>query len=253
MNRPRNRWRNGKSFTTNMQATVADSEKDVFVAAPIAAAVKNGVKKRGAHDELELCRRLDWRMLLAQPRLRRVAYVGKAHGALVEALKRFSESLTVFEPLEESFAASQSNKAFDLLVLHMPVVRDVEMMRHLLKPGGSLYAELYRPKRSFDKFYLFHKKDEAAKIEDYVAILQQSGFSDIDTYWHRPNFEKCLEIIPLNDRLALKHVFSRRSVGLKNRLKLMIGRMMMRAGLLSRNVPSVSIVARKSAAEESER
>jgi hypothetical protein len=189
-------------------------------------------------------------MLLAQPSLRRVAYVGKAHGALVEALKRFSESLTVYESSEESFAASQSNKAFDLLVLHMPVVRDVEMMRHLLKPGGSLYAELYRPKRSIERFYHFHKRDEAPQIDDYVAVLQQAGFSEIDTYWHRPNFEKCLEIIPLNDRLALKHVFSRRSAGLKNRLKFMIGRMVMRAGLLPRNVPCVSIVARKAAAEE---
>jgi len=236
-----------------MQTTVADSEKDVFVAAPIETVAKNGVLKRGTHDELELCRRLDWRMLLAQPRLRRVAYVGTTNGALVEALKRFSESLTVFEASDESFAASQSNKAFDLLILHRPAVRDVEMMRHLLKPGGSLYAELYRPKRSIEKFYHFHIKDEAPPVEAYVAVLRQSGFSEIDTYWHRPNFENCLEIIPLDDRQAVKHVFLRRSAGIKNRLKFMIGLMVIRAGLLSRNVPCVSIVARKSPAEESEK
>jgi hypothetical protein len=236
-----------------MLITVADTEREVFVAAPIETAAKNGVSKRGSHDDLELCRRLDWRMLFAQPSLRRVAYVGKAHGTLVEALKRFSESLTVFESSEESFAASQSNKAFDLLVLHMPAVRDVEMMRLLLKPGGSLYVELERPQRSIEKFYHFHRKDAGPKTEDYVAVLQRSGFSEIDTYWHRPNFETCLEIIPLDDRTALKHVFSRSSAGLKNRMKFMAGRMVMRAGLLARNAPCVSIVARKSAAEEDER
>lgn len=236
-----------------MQTAVVDSGKDVFIAARIEAVSKNGALKRGSPDDLELCRRLDWRMLLAQPRLRKIAYIGTAQGVLVDALKRFSESLTVFESSEESFAASQSNKVFDLLVLHMPTVRDVEVMRHLLKPGGSLYVELYRPQRSIERFYQVHKKDTGPKIDDYVAVLRRSEFLEIETYWHRPNFESCLEIIPLDDRTALKHVFSRRSAGIKNRLKFMIGRIIMRAGLLPRNVPCVSIVARKSTAEESGR
>ncbi len=236
-----------------MQTTVFNSEKDVFVAAPMEAFSKNGVNKRGRSDDLELCRRLDWRMLLAQPRLRRIAYIGPSQGALVDALKRFSDSLTVFESSDESFAASQSNKAFDQVILYMPTARDVEMMRHLLKPGGNIYVELFRPKRSIEKFYHVHKKKTGPEIGDYVAVLRRSGFSEIDTYWHRPNFENCLEIIPLDDRTALKHVFSRRSAGMKSRLKFMMGRIIMRVGLLANNVSCVSIVARKSTAAEGER
>jgi len=228
-----------------MQATLFDQGKDAFGAAPIEGVAAKANGKRATIDDLELSRRLDWRMLLAKPRLKRVAYVGKDSGPLVEALKRFSESLTVFASAEESFAASQSKKAFDLLVFDMPSPRDVEMMRHLLKPEGSIYAELHRPRRSLKKSLLLKKGAAALKLPQYLSVLQQAGFPEIDIYWHRPNFEHCVEIIPLNDPLALRHVFSRQGSGLKSRLKLFAGRLAMRFGLLSHVVDCASIVASK--------
>jgi len=174
-----------------------------------------------------------------------VAYVGSSLGALVDALKRFSESLTIFATADESFAASQSKRAFDIVVMPMPAIRDLEMMRHLVKPGGHLYVEMRRelPWKTWKSSV--RKKPRGPKLEDYISVLRRVGFQEIETYWHRPNFEYCLEIIPLDDRVALGHVFSRRRTGLASLFKLMGGRLALKTGLLSRYVPCVSIVARK--------
>ena len=225
-----------------MYTAELDQEKDETVAAGVEAFAEKLTASRAIADDLLICRRLDWRMLLARPRLRRVAYVGKATGALVDALKRFSESLTIFASSEESFAASQSNRTFDLLVLPMPSLRDVEMMRHLLKPGGSLYMELHRPRRWLNSR---RQATEAPKLGAYLSILERVGFNEIDAYWHRPNFEECREIIPLRDRVALKHVFTRRGGGLKKRMRLLLGRYAAKTGMLERFAPCVSIIAHK--------
>jgi hypothetical protein len=235
-----------------MHEALLEQEDALLAASNLDAWVVPIAPQRSAAEDLQVVRRLDWRLLLSEPRLRRVAYVGSGLGALVDALKRFSESLTIFATADESFAASQSNRAFDLVVMPMPAIRDLEMMRHLVKRGGHLYVEMRRelPWKTWRS--AVKRKPRGPSLEDYTSVLRRVGFQEVETYWHRPNFESCLEIIPLDDRAALGHVFSRRRTGLASLFKLISGRLALEAGLLSRYVPCVSIVARKPlAAEES--
>lgn len=222
-----------------------DLEKEEVNAAGTVSLTEPAPAGRRSETELQVCRRLDWRVLLSEPELRRVAYVGPPRGMLVEALKRFSESLTIFDSAAESFTASQSKRAFDVVVLTKPSLRDLEMMRHVLKPGGSVYLESHRPKQWLRGRVWSKAAQDAPQPEEYMAMLQQLGFCEIERHWHRPSFDGCLEIIPLDNRQALEHVFSRRRDGLRGRLKLTIGKYVMKTGWLSRFATCVSIVACK--------
>jgi len=80
----------------------------------------------------------------------------------------------------------------------------------------------------------------------YVAALEFWSFSDIEVHWHRPDFENCLEFIPLDRKPALQYVFSRNKVSLKDRLASLTGRSLVKMGLLPILIPCFSLVARKS-------
>jgi hypothetical protein len=87
-------------------------------------------------------------------------------------------------------------------------------------------------------------------FHDHVAALERLGFGDIRIYWQRPNFEACLEIIPMNDPVALDYAFSRPRSDWASRLKFAAGRMMMQTGLLAHLTPCFSLIARKRARNE---
>src|ERR1044071_531014 len=61
---------------------------------------------------LQASRRVDWRFLLPDPNLGRVAYFGPARGALLESLRLFSAALALGE------AASSGGAQHDLVVIH---------------------------------------------------------------------------------------------------------------------------------------
>lgn len=82
-------------------------------------------------------------------------------------------------------------------------------------------------------------------FHDHVAELERLGFGDIHINWQRPNFEACLEIIPMNDA-ALDYAFSRPRSDLASQLKFAVGRVMMQTGLLAHLAPCFSLIARKS-------
>ncbi len=82
-------------------------------------------------------------------------------------------------------------------------------------------------------------------FRDHVATLEQLGFSDIQMHWQRPNFEACLEIIPMNASAALDYAFSRPRSDWASRLKFAAGRVMMQTGLLAHWAPCFSVIARK--------
>jgi hypothetical protein len=81
-------------------------------------------------------------------------------------------------------------------------------------------------------------------FHDHVAALERLGFGDIQMHWQRPNFEACLEMIPMNDA-ALDYAFSRPRSDLASRLKFAAGRVMMQTGLLAHLVPCFSLIGRK--------
>ncbi len=231
---------------------------------------------RRSDQDLQLARRIDWRFLLPEPYLRRVAYFGHEPAALPSALTHFSESLRI-----NSVAESGS---FDLVVLHLIEASSLPKAHKLLVPGGFLYWEM-KPiewaaslrviaKRSLRPLWaaveargydlatlpLFSTKatnenwGKGAGLQqnvlnlfhDHVVALEQLGFADIQMHWQRPNFETCLEIIPMNGPAALDYAFSRPRSDLASRLKFAAGRVMMQTGLLAHLTPCFSLIARKS-------
>ena len=205
---------------------------------------------RRSDQDLQLVRRLDWRFLLPEPHLRRVGYLGPERGALPEALARFSESYNrISRSIEEK-------SKFDLLVLSAQPRASVEQTHALLASPGLLYWELnplrwpafFRGTNGRGYSPAQEKKNRwrrvAALLHDHVATLESLGFGEIASHWHRPNFEKCLEIIPVDD-LALDYVFSRARTDLAGRLKLLVGRCLMQTGLMAHVAPCFSLLARK--------
>jgi len=83
-------------------------------------------------------RRLDWRFLLPDPALGRVAYLGPASDSLAAALRASGAALAVITgPLADADRA-----AFDTVVAVDPLRESLAAAADLLCPGGWLYAEV---------------------------------------------------------------------------------------------------------------
>ncbi len=186
----------------------------------------------GRDSRLQASRRIDWRFLLPDPRLGRVAYCGPAKSSLAIALQQFSAGLTIF-PLDRS--APVDPFGFEQIVVHSSNLADVDRANQLLLPGGYLYWEIDRTKGLVGLRHFRH----------YVNHLEQRGFGDIHVHWHRPNFEACLEIIPLDQPSALRYVFARPAGNLAGQLQMVAGRMLLKTALFARMVPCFSLVACK--------
>ena len=91
-----------------------------------------------ADMRLQVSRRVDWRFLLPDPNLGQVAYLGPAHGSLLESLRLFSAALTVIA----SAASRNSHPAqFDVVVVSAPSDKRLKQGAALVKPEGYLYVE----------------------------------------------------------------------------------------------------------------
>jgi hypothetical protein len=185
-------------------------------------------------NDLQTSRRLDWRFLFPDPRLRRVACLGARDGELLVALKQFSEFLEILPPGLGSTLGRRGAASFDLVVLQSPTPRDLHTAFAILKPGGYLYWE-------FDRAEL----KRIRSVRAYRRLLEQYSPTQIETHWHRPNFSECLEIIPLEDQRALKFALSRARNSFSGRLKMAAGRALRRMGLLPSVVRCFSFTARK--------
>jgi hypothetical protein len=193
---------------------------------------------------LQASRRLDWRFLLPDPRLRQVAYSGPGRGALLDSLRLFSESLV---SLDASLDSAQAQ--YDLVVVSAPAYPALERAAAAVRPGCFLYVEVHRP------FRLLRRRargtvagaPQLRDAADYVAVIERQGFGEVAAYWHWPNFENCAEIVPLDDRAAILLAFARRRSGAAARLKSAFGRGLVRSGLLAWAVPCFSVVGRKHA------
>lgn len=210
--------------------------------------------------------------------MRRVVYLGPETGNLPEALKHFCESLRL-NAVEKNGSfdlvvlrrreASSLAKADALLApggflywemkplewaaswryfkKHIPrfLPRSVSGIFH-----GSETEWAADETKENDLVKMPHyetglQKNVLNLFHDHVDTLERLGFRDIQMHWQRPNFETCLEIIPMNDRVALDYAFSRPRSDLANRLKFAAGRVMMQTGLLAHLTPCFSLIARK--------
>lgn len=181
---------------------------------------------------LQASRRLDWRFMLPDPALRRVAYIGPQCGTLLASLHMFSDSLTV---LAEN---TQPHHCYDLAVVSAPTERALARAADVLAPSGVLYVEVHNP--PLDALWR-----SAVTPAGYSARVKRLGLNDAHAFWHWPNFETCTKIVPLDDEHALMHALGRRSVSAKGELKYILGSILLRTGLLTRMVPYFSIIAHR--------
>lgn len=195
-------------------------------------------------SNLQISRRLDWRFLLPEPSLRRVAYCGPLQSSLAQALQHFSEELKVFAT-PDSANLKIHEAAFDLLVMAEPEVAHLERVAHWLAPHGHIYAEVQHAWDWRKQRRLQTMTRNTPAIAAWQIALAQLGFTEIRAYWHRPSFERAVQIIPMNDEAAMDFVFSRRSEDLMSQLKFATGRSLMKNAWLARWLQCVSVVARK--------
>jgi hypothetical protein len=223
--------------------------------------------RRRSDSDLQLVRRIDWRFLLPDPQLRRVAYLGPGEGTLLTALQRFSESVEIFSSDSQAAQLLGRQCHFDFAVLRWRRWADLEAAYKLLAPNGYLYWEIERSswrdiisrgetsRRDKEHRSLQNIKKRKNRwrrslglVRHCLTAAERLGLDHIEIHWHRPNFEAGLEIIPMHDPAALNYAFSRPRSDLASRLKLASGRYMLKAGLLSRLVPCFSLTGRKPSA-----
>jgi hypothetical protein len=147
---------------------------------------------------LQASRRVDWRFLLPEPDLRRVACLAGSDPELVESLLLFSEELH----LVESLSGAEVEPPYDLVVLANPSRDALHACSGLLSPAGWVYLEVDGSLRG----RLRHPSHSA---QGYGRALRKLGFVDVATYAHWPDFESCRAIVPLDDAAAVRHGLAR--------------------------------------------
>ena len=186
---------------------------------------RSGEPDNGGAEARQLVRRLDWRFLLPDPRLRRVAYLGPDGCLLARALEAFSDSLRVFA------GDGPEREVTDVLVAHAARWSDIDAAAAGLVPGGMLYWEMARGRDRLGT--------------NPVAWLKQRGFTDIQTHWHYPGFETCRQIVPLDDAAACASLLREHFASVDRAVLLAFSRWLTWPTLVWRLAAPTSVVARK--------
>lgn len=189
-------------------------------------ATATGAQSSRRDRDLQIARRLDWRYLLPDPRLGRLALIGRPEGVLLEALELFSEKLTVIPSSAQPAPPLPAN--CDVAVVCSSEPAAVALASSALRIGGYLYWEL-----------------GATRWRRCHAALRKHGFEEIKVYWCRPSFEDCLEMIPLSEPSALAFALSRRLGGTRRRLFQAAVRLLAGIAVPAGVVSCRSVVARK--------
>jgi hypothetical protein len=168
----------------------------------------------------DLVRRLDWRFLLPEPRLRRVLYVGAGDGPLTAALAQLSERLCM--------SGAGHPSGVDVLVAE-GVGRDA-LARALpnLASGGALYWELPRYRSPF---------------RSEIRWLHDRGLGDVRLHWHIPDFETCRQIVPLDDPAATQFLLRDHLGRVGYEIAGRVCRRLTVAGGFWRLLPAISVTA----------
>lgn len=180
-------------------------------------------------DMLGWARRLDWRFLLADPRLGRVVVTGAPDTMLLAALGRFAGSVVVGE-----------GTPADVVVACRPSPADLRAAIGRAGPGGSIVVELVgrpRPRRG--------GRLTAASANAVAARLRRDGFADVATYWTWPDHANGAEIVPLDDPSLLRLALARRRGSRHSVLKARFARALLRAGLGAAILPATTVVGRR--------
>lgn len=183
-----------------------------------------------------LLKRLDFRFLLADQRLECVGYFGPTAGPLFSALSQFCESVHL---LPEKGSASK----YSLLVMRNPRPLDIKAVGPYVACGGTIYAEIERPFQAELAPDFSVAAWHLRPLSSYLVLLRRLGFASVDAFWHRPDFDRCVEIVPLSSAQALQYVLSRSTDSLTSKIQASVGRVALRTGSLRELVPCFSLIS----------
>jgi hypothetical protein len=170
--------------------------------------------------------RADWRFLLPDPDLGRVAYLGPHDDGLVCALRRVSVGVALVEP-----GQGMPGAAHDVVIATRARPSAVPQLVSLLRPGGWLYAET-----------------TGSAAGRWGAALRAAGLDRVQAWWLWPDATRPKELIPLDDASAVRHAIGRRDPGARLRVRPWAARALLAAGMLRRVIPEAAVVGRRPAA-----
>ncbi len=192
----------------------------------------------GSDEFLQASRRVDWRFLLPNSALRHVAYFGPQCGSLHDSLRLFSESLSVITGGRDDIVHGP-----DVVVLCNPTWNVLQLSVTFMNPGGVIYVETTN--RQHVSLPRVTRHPGPRGFAEYVDCMEQLGLTAIQAFWNWPDFESCLEIVPLCDHKAINYALSRRGRGVGATLKTAAVRCLLGFGVLPHFVPCLSFVAAK--------
>jgi len=208
-------------------------------------------------DLMDLARRVDWRFLLPEPVLGRVAYAGPKNGLLADALRRFAEEMVPVEPgIEVPWSGSPGSAGdagnCDLAVVASRRLRDLEEGIGRVRPGGYVYWEVDRLPH-----FLRHggrPRSNGSRgprvgglLRNPRSILEDLGLEDIRIHCDFPGF-RSPRVMFSPDPAAIRYVTKmrgKRLFGLERPLGFAA-----RRGLLPRIVPWLAVVAKRPGGDE---
>jgi len=164
-------------------------------------------------------RRADWRFLLPDPGLGRVAYVAPHDPALVAALAVVGAEVELMDD-------PHGPGGHDVVVLTGAGCASVGGAAGLLAPGGRLYAETTGP-----------------AVRAWSRALVAAGYEDVETHWLWPDPDACREIVPLA-RGPLRHALGRRDPGARMRGRARAATLLAASGAFALVVRHAAVIGR---------
>jgi hypothetical protein len=155
---------------------------------------------RVPYSRVRRARRADWRFLLPEQELRRIAVFVPANvepdHRLVRAL---ADGGTDVRTIVVSASPATETHDRDLVVIPDADARCIRWAAAAADTGCLLYAELRRrPRMRF--------RSPGA----ITARLRRSGFEPLAVHWHEPDFEHSVQIVPLDSAKAVIAALRRR-------------------------------------------
>jgi hypothetical protein len=153
----------------------------------------NSTARPRAADAQHL-RRVDWRFLLPTPVIDRVLFVGPGESALYDALQACATEVICAADAGRDDARDPP-RPFDLCVVESGDSSQLERAARLLRPGGWLYWE----------------SALRGRVSRRRRVLDRAGLRCISAWWHRPSFDLCQAIIPLDGPAPVLHLLRARA------------------------------------------
>jgi hypothetical protein len=164
-------------------------------------------------------RRADWRFLLPDPDLGRVAYLAPHDAELTAALTLVSASLDLLDtPL--------ATGSHDAVVVTGGRPGRAGDARALLRRGGWLYAEVPGP-----------------RARAWTRALRKAGFAEVAAHWLWPDARGCREIVPLEPQM-LRHALGRRDPGARLSVRARAAGLLVTAGVLQLAMRRAAVIGR---------